>query len=367
MKSVSRIILLSLGLLIGSCGVEPASSDLKVVGGDRVGPAITIDGESTGKTNPSHYTVKLSNAAGTSLCSGTLVLDGTYVVTASHCIDPVTGVTFVIFDQLNSSSTKTLVERVTTRIEGYGVINPGFIQRQKADAKRTLSMNTMHNIPTGDIALVKLFADKSEIPTYVRPLKWATKETTLEVGMTVRASGFGKTLRPDTGNEVSASANRFVIESAIEQAEQLEPGPQRYKLERMIDTHLNELHTLAAPVDGKLRTVELKLEEIQKRDAELISRSPDATWKSVCYGDSGGPSTATIDDEETLIGVNARIGNRRCIEDSKLVDIRRYNDWLIDFAKVQADKGADFFVERSKLELDGESQFVVRKKITIRK
>ncbi len=339
---------------LASCGGDDSSSDLKIVGGQSVGPALTIDGKSPDTDlNPNQYSVKLRDATGRNLCSGTLVLDGTYIITASHCIDPVSGITFAFFDQIDKSSSTNIKQLITTKIQGYGVINPGFMARQKADRVRS-----MNSLPTGDIALVKLFARPAEIPAFARPLQWATSSTKIELGIDIKTSGYGKTLQAAQGQEVSSDANRFVIKSALEQANKARPGPERIRLNRIIQTHLDELHRLSAPATGTLNSVILKLNDIKNKDAELIAGSPDHEWKSVCYGDSGGPSTTMINQKEILVGVNARVGSRRCIDKSKLVDIRQYNQWLNDFAIDQTANAADFFMNRNTLELGGSTLFV---------
>jgi hypothetical protein len=363
---------LGLALATASCGVDPSTSGLKIVGGQKVRPAITVDGKNPKATkSPANYTVQLTDTSGQRLCSGTVVLDGTYVVTASHCIDHVTGITFVIFDQVDSNTKTKQKHRIVTTIQGYGVINPGFVKRSRQEAGKTDGPSSLKSlfqlggnqpIPTGDIALVKLFAEPKDIPEYITPLEWAKKGMRLAKGATIRSSGYGKTMKPSQGKEVSSQANKLVIQSAIEQAKGLKAGPEKLRLEQLIQTHLDELHKLSAENAGSLHTVELKLESIQRRDAELIATSPDNEWKSVCYGDSGGPSVILDEGKLVLVGVNARIGKRRCIDESKLADIRIYTNWLEKFALDQAQKAAEFFIERNQLELDGESSFIIVQK-----
>src|SRR6218665_1154202 len=157
---------------VGASGATPATSNGSAVTNWRLSPTAAFNGVTNAFDGTARLLFTTTEAAGTFVCSGSLMAGGEYVLTAAHCVDGLISMT-VQFGLYNGSAlqTRTVTQAITA---------PGW------DG----------SLDTGaDIALVKLSAPVTGLHTYAL-------STTNDVGKQYIMTGYGSTT---TGGSTSAS------------------------------------------------------------------------------------------------------------------------------------------------------------------
>lgn len=356
--SLTLKLAIGLGLsmsLLTSCGdvtsnTTESHSELNIIGGTEVSPNDEVNKHTVQVISLNMFGRPSGN------CTGTLVLDGSYVATAAHCINAQSSYSYVQFltDPVHSEdqthvtykfkhrlaiSTTYKNASISQDIENAMMEIPKEEQNPKNRMKAFEKvMDTVRNKNFPDIALVKLVNFSPEdLPKGYEPIEFVSEDYEYDATTVFEAVGYGITLKPSKNLHGSDRAiktydsiknnnegyrtyllakKNFLKYTMLEDVpflpEVVDAVDERFIMRNLglqVWDHKNflEKHRLETS-NGSLNKTSLVLSAAGLMDDQhesliaLESEDPKK-WSTICLGDSGGPGFIKEDGKLRLAGI----------------------------------------------------------------
>lgn len=359
-----QAILLAMSAGALGCGDNIATpsnhvSDLNIIGGTKVAFSEDI----------ARHTVMLSKktslfADPRSICSGTLILDGTYVLTAAHCIDETTPYIYVSFNgeaTIDKEKQEASYQRqhfLAAHLSKTSHWIQKFSEKKlqqfeqaglKGDQEWRLSkilQKQLEKRAVDDIAVLKILElTPEELPEGYEPVKLVSKNFRHSRSTKIELAGYGKTLkstyksqRNDFLDDLYESTKKDILErkqrlykislqnlfSSLYRVDQRSNELTRQKLDLLIESSVPYEKT------GQLHKMEARWLSNERFGDEFNNQvrytSTDPTkWKAVCYGDSGGPAFIK---ENSILKVAGVASTSNFMDSTHYTDVSKFVDWV---------------------------------------
>lgn len=400
----AALAMLLVAVGISGCGDIPTYSDkessqLDIIGGTAVEPSEAI----------AKHTVMVSQIRNSSIpqpvCSGTLILDGTYVLTAAHCIDESQPFAYVSFNskpRLSEDSSSVTYRRrhfVAIAISHQKLRSVGLLQNELADLPRETTRDEVDRVEQevnktlakekfADIALLKMVNfEKGSIPEGYSPIEFVSSDFAFDSTTRLQVAGYGITLKPTKETPMNSSLLASYKELAQKVVKEKELSKnfkhtafllylllptkdfqklakkrfmESYNLHMNIQTFKFVVGAHGAEDIGRLNKLDVGYTAgdvtINQYKDQMVLKPLDSTkWQAVAGGDSGGPAFVEENGKLKLAGVaSTSTYSNECT----YTNVQPYLDWIAQEAKKEVAASASLFETNSmSMQLNGSQRY----------